>query len=104
MDKKKSVGEDAHATAGGTPALHFYAFTTLPLRRQEVQTRTRLEVPAALARTGRKLMFQRRLVMLWAWLTLLPLRGFLPQTEHTCAMTSSESFCIEGFRTGRAKH
>jgi len=80
-------------------ALGSYALTTLPLRRQEAQTRTRLEPPATLARTGRKLTFQRRLVMLWAWLTLLPVRGFLPQTEHTCAMTSSESF-----RTGGAKH
>jgi hypothetical protein len=58
-----------------------YALTTLPLRRQEVQTRIALlfVVPCTLARIGRKLMFQRRLVMLWAWLTLLPERGRLPQ-------------------------
>jgi hypothetical protein len=49
---------------------------------QEAHTRIFLlfVVPCTLARTGRKLMFQRRLVMLWAWLTLLPARGRLPQT------------------------
>lgn len=59
-----------------------YAFTTLPLRRQEAHTRIFLLLawPATLARTGRRLMFQRRLVMLCAWLTLLPERGDLPQT------------------------
>jgi len=57
----------------------FYAFTTLPLRRQDAQTRIFLLPPATLARTGRKLMFQRRLVTLCAWLTLFPLAGFFPQ-------------------------
>jgi hypothetical protein len=73
-----------------------YALTTLPLRRQSVQTRTRLVLPPdAFARTGRKLMFQRRLVTLCAWLTLFPVRGFLPQTSHTCAMTTSDELKLD---------
>jgi hypothetical protein len=57
-----------------------------------VQTRMRLPCPATLACTGRKLMFQRRLVTLWAWLMRFPACGFLPQISHCCAMTAPESF------------
>jgi hypothetical protein len=60
-----------------------YALVTLPLRRQEVQTRIFLVAAPTLARTGRRLTFQRRLVTLWAWLMLLPNRGPLPQTSQT---------------------
>src|SRR5438128_9020970 len=73
----------------------FYAFTTLPLRRQEVHTRMRLVAPPTLARTGRRLTFQRRLVTLCAWLMLFPNCGPLPQISHTCAMNRSP----EGVRT-----
>ena len=69
-----------------------YAFTTLPLRRHPVQTRMRLLPCAVLACTGRKLMFQRRLVMLCAWLTLLPETGFLPHISQTCAMIGAPNY------------
>ena len=63
-----------------------YAFTTLPLRRQEVQTRRCLVVAPTLACTGRRLTFQRRLLTLCAWLILLPNRGPLPQISQTRAI------------------
>src|SRR5689334_23624218 len=50
----------------------------------------RLVALPTLARTGRKLTFQRRLVTLWAWLMLFPNCGPLPQISHTCAMTTPE--------------
>ena len=68
----------------------FYAFTTLPLRRQEVQTRIRLALPPTLALMGRRLTFQRRLVTLWAWLMLFPNCGPLPQIAQICAMTAPD--------------
>src|SRR5207248_8472731 len=43
----------------------------------------RLVAPPTLARTGRRLTFQRRLVTLCAWLMLFPNCGPLPQTSHT---------------------
>src|SRR6266436_5944434 len=64
-----------------------YALTTLPLRRQEVQTRIRLVAAPTLAWTGRRFTFQRRLVTLLAWLMLFPNCGPLPQISHTRAMT-----------------
>jgi len=69
-----------------------YALTTLPLRRQEVQTRMRLVAAPTRACTGRRLTFQRRLVTLWAWLMRFPNCGFLPQTSHCCAMTAVDPF------------
>src|SRR6202140_4157935 len=80
-----------------------YALTTLPLRRQEVQTRIRLVAPFTLAWTGRRLTFQRRLVTLWAWLMLLPNCGPLPQISQTCAMTTPENIrtrCVNLNLTG----
>src|SRR5258708_28255973 len=68
-----------------------YALTTLPLRRQEVQTRIRLVAAPTLACTGRRFTFQRRLVTLWAWLILFPNCGPLPQISHTCAIHYSTS-------------
>jgi hypothetical protein len=68
-----------------------YALTTLPLRRQDVQTRMRLVAAPTLACTGRRLTFQRRLVTLWAWLMLFPNCGPLPQISQTRAITR-ESF------------
>src|SRR5712691_11116936 len=67
-----------------------YALTTLPLRRQEVHTRRRLVAPFTLARTGRRLTFQRRLLTLWAWLMVLPNCGPLPHISQTCAMRAPE--------------
>ena len=43
-----------------------YAFVTLPLRRQLAHTRMRWLPPATLARTGRRLTFQRRRLTLCA--------------------------------------
>jgi hypothetical protein len=53
-------------------------FCTRPLLRQRVQTRRRLTPPAVAARTSCKFGFHRRLVLLLAWLTLLPTEGRLP--------------------------
>jgi hypothetical protein len=64
------------------------AFTTFPLRKQEVHTRMRLVAPLILACTGRRFTFHRRLVTLWAWLILFPNCGPLPQISHTCAMNT----------------
>jgi hypothetical protein len=66
-----------------------YALTTLPLRKQEVQTRMRLVAAPTRAWTGRRLMFQRRLVTLCAWLMRFPACGFLPQISHCCAIDDS---------------
>lgn len=69
-----------------------YAFTTLPLRMQDVHTRIRFVVPPTRACTGRRFTFQRRLVTLWAWLMRFPDCGFLPQISHCCAMTAKDPF------------
>lgn len=69
--------------------VELYAFTTLPLRMQPVQARIFLPWPSTLAFTGRKLTFQRRLVMLLAWLTLFPNCGPLPQISQTRAITKT---------------
>jgi hypothetical protein len=60
--------------------------TTFPDRMQEVQARMRLGVPSMTARTRCKLGYQRRLVLLLAWLTLCPKVGPLPQISHTRAI------------------
>ena len=49
---------------------------------QAVQTLMRLAAPLTDARTSCKLMFQRRFVKLWAWLTRLPNCGPRPQITH----------------------
>jgi hypothetical protein len=38
--------------------------------------------------TRRRFGFQRRRVTLWAWLIVLPKRGFLPQSSHTIAIVA----------------
>ena len=83
-------GRWALQTSGSSSELtaKSYAFTTFPLRRHEAHTRSLLVAPFTLARTGRRLTFQRRLVTLWAWLMLLPNCGPLPQISQTCAMTA----------------
>ena len=65
----------------------YAAFWILPFLIQEVQTRMRLGAPLTMARTGCRFTFQRRLVILWAWLTLLPNMGPRPQTSHTFAIS-----------------
>ena len=56
---------------------------------QEVQTRIRLVAPATTARTVCRLMFQRRLETLWAWLILCPNTGPRPHTSHILAINLS---------------
>lgn len=66
------------ATAGLETATS--GLLTLPDRMQRVQTRIRRVAPPTAARTLCRLGFQRRFVILWAWLTLFPKRGPLPHT------------------------
>jgi hypothetical protein len=47
-------------------------FTTLPLRRQRVQARTRWGVPSTIARTFWRFGLNGRFVTLWAWLIWEP--------------------------------
>jgi len=54
--------------------------------RQRVQTRSRRVVPFTTARTRWRLGYQRRFVLLFAWLMLCPVMGPLPQISHTRAM------------------
>jgi len=62
------------------------ALVTLPERRQLEQTFTERTLFSILARTLCRLGRKRRLVVLWAWLTLLPLIGPLPQISQRLAM------------------
>ena len=63
------------------------ALVIRPLRMHWVHARTRLGLPFTRTRTVCKLGYQRRLVRLLAWLTLLPVIGPLPHTEQTRAIT-----------------
>ena len=65
---------------------NYAAFKTLPCRMQDAQTRIRLIVPLIWTRISCRLGSQRRLVLLCAWLMLLPLIGFFPHTSQTLAM------------------
>jgi hypothetical protein len=84
--------QELESFPGGLGGNSFYAFVTLPLRMQEVQTRMRFVVAPTRACTGRKFTFQRRLVTLWAWLMRFPDCGFLPQISHCCAMIAVDPF------------
>ena len=64
------------------------AFTTRLLFRHCVHTRTRFGDPSTRTRTVCRFGYQRRLVRLLAWLTLLPVTGPLPHTVHTRAIRS----------------
>ena len=55
---------------------------TQPLRMHRVQTRIRFTPPPAAVRTSCRLGCHRRLVLLLAWLTLLPTEGRLPQISQ----------------------
>lgn len=59
---------------------------TLPALMHDVHTDSRLGAPLTIARTRWMLGFQRRLLRLWEWLTLMPNEGCLPQTSHTDAI------------------
>ena len=60
--------------------------TTRPERMHSVQTLRCCGLPSTSARTRCRLGSHRRLVTLWAWLTLLPVIGPLPQISHRCAI------------------
>jgi hypothetical protein len=53
---------------------------------QRVQALTLRTLPLSMARTFCKFGLKTFLVLLWAWLTLLPVIDFLPQTSQTFAM------------------
>jgi hypothetical protein len=63
-----------------------YAFVTLPLLMQLVQTRRLLGAPLTSAFTFCRFTFQRRRVTLCACEMLFPNCGPFPQTSHTCAI------------------
>src|SRR5439155_15752051 len=68
------------------PLFRYAALVTRFDLRQRVQTRMRRVVPFTTARTRWRFGYQRRLVLLFAWLTLCPDMGPLPQISQTRAM------------------
>jgi hypothetical protein len=69
---------------------------------QRVQTRMRLTPPAVAARTSCRLGFHRRLVLLLAWLTLLPTEGRLPQIAQ-CLIGGNLSLLGSGAHMWQAR-
>jgi hypothetical protein len=67
----------------------YTAFFTFPERMQAVQTRRDLVSPSTTTLTFCRLGSQRRLVILWEWLTLWPYTGLFPHISHTFAMAES---------------
>jgi hypothetical protein len=65
------------------------AFLMRLLLRHCVQTRIRLGDPSTSTRTVCRLGYHRRLVLLLAWLTLLPVTGPLAHTAQTRAISST---------------
>jgi hypothetical protein len=78
------------------------AFWIFPAFRQEAQTLTRLTEPFTTARTCCRFGSHRRGDRLFAWLTLLPAIGFLPQISHAFAIILYNSFrslnCLNKYR------
>ena len=67
--------------------IYYAGLTTAPERMQRVHTRAWILLPPLVAILTRcKFGSQRRLVLLWAWLTLLPVTGPLPHISHFFAM------------------
>lgn len=64
----------------------YEALTTKPVLMHAVQTVIFCGRPLRTARTLCRLGLKRRLLTLWAWLTLLPTIGFFPQISHTFAI------------------
>lgn len=63
-------------------AANYWTLTTLPALMQRVQTRSVVTLPSWRARTLRRFGLKRRLVRLWAWETLCPNWGPLPQISQ----------------------
>src|SRR5437868_3718765 len=74
-------GRDCASAGKARRAAHLNQATlrTLPLRRHRVHTRIRRTPPPTSARTSCRFGCHRRLVLLFAWLTLLPTELCLPQ-------------------------
>src|SRR5215208_2034260 len=68
------------------------AFLIRLLLRHWVHTRIRFGAPSTKMRTVWRLGYQRRLLRLFAWLTLLPVTGPLAHTAHTRAISSTSVF------------
>ena len=68
------------------------AFWIFPAFRQDAHTLTRFTDPSTTARTSCRFGSHRRGDLLFAWLTLLPATGFLPQISQTFAIMLSDSF------------
>src|SRR5512138_932866 len=77
------------------------AFRTLPALRQREQTRMWRTSPSRLARTERRLGSDRVLVLLFAWETLFPTRGPLPQMSQRRAMVYLETRKSAGYYGSR---
>jgi hypothetical protein len=73
------------------------ALVIFPDLMQRVQTFTVLTEPFITTRNFLILGFQRRRVLLFAWLTLLPNWGFLSQISHFRDIKFSEIDCLEDF-------
>src|SRR5207245_11779921 len=87
-------GKGGRRRAGGPDGSPFLfrrqeAFATRFDLMQLVHTRRRCTLPSTTARTRCRLGYQRRFVLLFAWLTLCPVIGPLPQISHTRAMDRS---------------
>src|SRR6266849_4346042 len=67
----------------------------------DVHTRTLLWLPATIARTVCKLMFQRRFVTLWAWLIRQPNIGPRPHISHTFAIDAHSCPLITKLKCSR---
>ena len=76
---------------GGPDGSPFFqaALVTLFDLMHRVQARMRRVRPSTTARTRCRFGYQRRFVLLLAWLTLWPVVGPLPQISHTRAIGSS---------------
>src|SRR5262249_14628364 len=81
------------------------ALTTLPPRRQRVQTRTRLARPFTTARIDTRFGSHRRAETLCAWLIWLPTTGPFPHTSQRWAMlldfSGEMARAVSGPGTGR---
>src|SRR5439155_20934805 len=64
----------------------YAALTTLPAFNQRLHTRTCIRRPPTTAWTRCRLVRVRFLVLLFAWLTWLPVSGPLPHTSHLKAI------------------
>jgi len=83
--KKRSKPKSNGRASGFSPEIQT-AFTTSPERRHRVQTRILRVVPFWMAWTRCRFGYQRRLVLLLAWLTLCPTWGPFPQIAHDRAI------------------